>query len=203
LQKVFGIGFSKTGTTSLETALKMLGYNPWWGHWENPNNAFAAALYVNRDYEELFKLINYHDAFADSPWGGSDLYLEIYKRLPDSKFILTMRDAESWYNSLENNLTKFDSNLETALDTFHAKGRCGAVYFIRHIYGIVTLSQNKQKMIDHYNAHNQSVINFFAEHDADFLVFNMSAGDSWEKLCGFLKRPIPDVPFPHANKRAE
>ncbi len=201
--KVFGIGFLKTGTTSLETALKVLGYNTWWGHWENPNCGFAMALFVNRDYDELFKLLNYYDAFADNPWGGNDLYREIYKRLPDSKFILTLRDPERWYDSFENNLTKFDSNLDTALDSFHAKGRCGAVYFVKHIFGIESLANNKQKIIDHYNAHNQSVINFFAERNADFITFNMPAGDGWEKLCRFLKRPIPEAPFPHSNKRPE
>ena len=32
-KKVFGIGFSKTGTTSLENALTILGYNVCKGHW--------------------------------------------------------------------------------------------------------------------------------------------------------------------------
>lgn len=201
-RKVFGVGFSKTGTTSLETALKLLGYNTWWGHWQNPNIGFVLALYVNRDYEELFKMIQYYETFADSPWGGSDLYLEIYKRLPDSKFILTIRDPEKWYDSLEKMLTKFDSSLETALDSFHANKRCGAVYFLKNAFGIETLAGNKQKIVDHYCAHNQRVISFFAEHDADFMIFDMPGGDGWEKLCHFLRKPIPDGPFPRANKRA-
>lgn len=202
-RKVFGIGFSKTGTTSLETALKLLGYDPWWGHWQNPNTGFVLALYVNKDFEELFKMIQYHDAFADIPWGGSDLYLEVYKRLPDSKFILTIRDPENWYDSFVSMLTKFDSSLETALDAFHANKRCGAVYFLKHTFGIDTLAGNEHKIVDHYCAHNQRVISFFAERDADFMVFDMTRGDGWEKLCHFLEKPIPDSPFPHANKRPE
>jgi hypothetical protein len=99
-------------------------------------------------------------------------------------------------------LTKFDPNLETALEAFHANKRCGAVYFLKNFFGIETLANNKTKIMDYYCAHNQRVISFFAEHDADFITFDMPGGDGWEKLCHFLKKPVPDSPFPHANKRA-
>ena len=201
-QKVFGLGFSKTGTTSLENALKLLGYDTWWGHWQNPNVGFILALYVNKDYDELFKMIGYHEAFADIPFGGSDFFLEAYKRLPDSQFILTVRDPEEWYESFEKMLTKFDSNPQTALDAFHANQRCGAVYFLKHVFDIESLANNKQKIIDHFSAHNQRVIDFFAERRANFITLDMPAGDGWEKLCRFLNKPIPETPFPHANKSA-
>lgn len=28
-------------------------------------------------------------------------------------------------------------------------------------------------------------------------------GDGWGPLCEFLGKPVPDVPFPHKNNRAE
>jgi SAM-dependent methyltransferase len=200
MQKVFGIGFSKTGTTSLESALSILGYNTWRGHWQNPNLSYAIALYLYNDIEKLFDIINYYDALADAPWGGSDLYREIYKRLPTSKFILTIRDAEDWYDSFERMITKFDANLETALDTFHAKERYGAVHFFKEIFDIETLAGNKQKIIETYTKYNQNAISFLSERKADFIIYDIPNGDGWEKLCIFLEKPIPSQPFPHKNK---
>lgn len=204
MQKVFGVGFSKTGTTSLEKALRTLGYRAWRAHWQNPHNSYLLALYIHRDYDEIFRIVNYYDAFADGPWGGTQLYREIYRRLPESKFILTIRDAESWYVSFEKLITMFDLNLETALDSYHANGMYGSAYFFRHVFCIETLAGNRQKIIDHYNAYNESVIDFFSRNDADFLIFDMPAGDGWEKLCAFLNKPIPpNEPFPHANRATD
>lgn len=200
MQKVFGIGFSETGTTSLENAIKLLGYNTWRGHWENPNLSYATALYLYKDYDKLFKIISYYDAFSDIPWGGSDLYPALYEHFPNSRFILTIRDAESWYLSFERMITKFDPNLETALDSFYAKGRYGAVHFFKDVFHIETLSGNRQKIIEHYNAHNQAVLDYFKERKAEFMVMDFSRGDGWNNLCNFLNKPIPDQPFPHANK---
>ncbi|MCK5363870.1 MAG: hypothetical protein KAR22_12915 [Gammaproteobacteria bacterium] len=33
------------------------------------------------------------------------------------------------------------------------------------------------------------------------LTYNL--GDGWEKLCRFLDRPIPDMPFPRSNSAEE
>lgn len=200
MQKIFGIGFSKTGTTSLENALELLGYNTWRRHWENPNLSYATALYLYKDYDKLFNIINYYDAFADIPWGGSDLYQALYEHFPNSKFILTTRETESWYLSFEKMITRFDSNLETALDSFHAKGRYGAVHFFKEVFHIETLSGNREKIIEHYNTHNQNVLDFLNGRGADFIVMDISGGDGWDKLCNFLNKPIPRQPFPHANK---
>ena len=200
MQKVFGVGFSKTGTTSLEKAFTKLGYKAWNGHWKNPNNSFAMALYLYKDYDEIFKIVNLYDAFSDAPWGGSNLYIELFKRLPESKFVLTVRDAETWYRSFERMITKFDENLETAFDSFYAQGRYGTVYYFKKIFDIETMVGNKNKIIEHYNTYNQNVIRFFTENKADFLVFDMERGDEWKKLCKFLDKSVPSIPFPDANK---
>jgi hypothetical protein len=203
MQKVFGLGFSKTGTTSLEQALEILGYKVCKGHWQNPHTFYLHALYIHRDYDEIFRMIDYWDAFADAPWGGTALYEELYKRLPQSKFILTVRDGEKWYVSLEKLITMFDLNLETAFESYHANGMYGSAYFFKHIFNIETLAGNKKKIIDHYNAYNRNVIDFFSKRNAEFIVLDMPAGDGWQKLCGFLKKEIPTQLFPHLNKAIE
>jgi len=202
-KKIFGVGFSKTGTTSLEKALELLGYKVCRGHWKNPHTFYLLALYIHRDYDEIFRLVNYWDAFADGPWGGTDLYQELYRRFPESKFILTIRDAEAWYESFEKLITMFDLNLETAFDSYHANGMYGSAYFFKHIFKIDQLAGNREKIIAHYIDYNNRVIEFFSKKKADFTVFDMPKGDGWEKLCGFLGVPVPKAPFPHANKSVD
>jgi len=183
--------------------LQILGYNVCRGRWSNPHTFYLLALYVNRDYEEIFRMVNYWDAFADGPWGGTDLYVQLYERFPESKFILTIRDAESWYASFEKLITMFDLNVDTALASYHANGMYGSAYYFEHIFDIKTLAGNKQKIIDHYNAYNENVSNFFSKVQANFIVFDLFAGDGWEKLCAFLDKEIPNQTFPHANKSVD
>ncbi len=201
MEKVFGIGFSKTGTTSLEEALQTLGYNVCRGHWAKPYTFYSHALWIHRDYDALLKLTKLWDAFADAPWGGTNLYEKLYEKLPQSKFILTVRDAEKWYDSLIKLLTMFDLNLETALDSYYSNGMYGSAYFFSHVFGIDTLAGTKQQIIDRYNDYNAAAIEFFRRRpDADFIVMDFAKGDGWEKLCKLLDKPVPPIPFPHENQ---
>jgi len=203
MNKIFGIGFSKTGTTSLEEALEILGCKVCRGNWRNTHTFYLLALYINRDYDEIFRLVNYWDAFTDGPWGGTDLYLELYKKFPEAKYILTLRNPESWYQSFEKLITMFDLNIDTALTSYHANGLFGSAYFFEHIFGIKSLANNKDKIISHYQQHNEEVIRFFKTNPSKFMVFNIMKGDGWEKLCGFLNVEVPSAQFPHANKSSE
>lgn len=199
--KVFGLGFSKTATTSLELALQILDYNVCKGHWNANYYYYMLALYIHRDYDELFKLINYWDAFADAPWGGSDLYRELYQRLPEAKYILTIRDSEAWYRSFEKFITMFDSNLETAFDSLYNHQMFGTAYYFRHVFGIQQLANQRQKIIEHYDSYNQKVIEFFTKNQADFLTIDITKENHWDTLCSFLKVESPELlPFPHMNK---
>ena len=68
--KVFNLGFSKTGTTSIEQALSILGYRVAKGHWKYNYCFYLLALCVNRDYDEIIRFTHSFDAFCDAPWGG-------------------------------------------------------------------------------------------------------------------------------------
>jgi hypothetical protein len=102
MTKVFNVGFSKTGTTSFEFATKLLGYNTYHGDFRIPVSEYTIGMWIHRDYDELRRLSTYWDAFADAPWGGTDLYRQLVEWYPDAKFVLTVREPESWYRSLRN-----------------------------------------------------------------------------------------------------
>ena len=198
-RKVFGLGFSKTGTTSLETALSILGYSVCGGHYNNNYSNFLIALYVNRDYREILKFTRLFDAFADAPWGGGDLYRELYQRHPDADYILTVRDPARWFESFQNMVTKFDKDPKTAFESLYENGRYGTPYFFRHVFEIHDLDGTRPQIIERYEKYNQDVIDFFRANDKKLLVIDVTGRDAWAPLCAFLNKPVPAVAFPHAN----
>jgi len=85
-KQVFCIGWKKTGTTTMDTALTILGYKTidWIPEEFPPKEGWMRHL----------EKWNY-EAFTDSPM--MYVYKDLYKAYPDAKFILTIRtDRESW-----------------------------------------------------------------------------------------------------------
>jgi hypothetical protein len=79
--KVFGIGLSKTGTTSLTEALQLLG--------------FRAVHYP--PLPDLLSILRTCDAATDT--SVACMYKELDLLFPGSKFILTVRDQRTWLAS--------------------------------------------------------------------------------------------------------
>lgn len=116
--KIFNLGFSKAGTTSFEHAMEHLGYKTYHGHYELPHNNYLMALWIHRDHTEIRRMTRYWDAFADAPRGGTDLYRQLYEWYPDAKYVQTVREPQTWHESLTKMLCKFSNgNLESAIET--------------------------------------------------------------------------------------
>jgi hypothetical protein len=174
--KVFCIGFQKTGTTSLHAALSRLGYK--------------TAAVVGRDLtaDELRKTAldlcleaaKSHDAAQDMPWPL--FYRELDKAFPGSKFILTVRDPDNWFRSLENHF----GDHPHAMQEF--------------VYGRASPAGARERYIDVYQAHDRAVRDYFSDRAGDFLIMDLEKGDGWEALCAFLNLPAPDLPFPAKNR---
>jgi hypothetical protein len=58
----------------------------------------------------------------------------------------------------------------------------------------------KEYFTNFYNNHNQQVIDYFADKPDKLLVICWENKDGWNKLCDFLNKSVPKVPFPHLNK---
>ncbi len=95
--KIFGIGYNKTGTNSLSYILQRYGY-------DMPNQREQEARLTQRcfatDYTEFQRFVDRYDAFQDLPFSQEDLYVAADALFPNSKFILTVRDPEEWFESL-------------------------------------------------------------------------------------------------------
>ena len=174
--KIFCIGSHKTGTTSLELALKKLGYRVT-GSFGTKDPDIG-----NKVLEMAFAMVDRYDAFEDNPW--PILFKELDQRFPGSKFILTRRPAEAWIRSM----VKDFATTETPMR--------------RWIYGenAGCPEGNEDVYVERYERHNREVLAYFAIRPNDLLVFDLPAGDGWEKLCSFLGHKVPKEPFPHTNK---
>lgn len=176
VSKIFGLGFHKTGSTTLESALIVLGYDCVGKH----DHLFDSI--ANNDWESIDTDVNKHDAFRDMPWPL--FYKELDERYPGSKFILTVRDVGSWSKSCVNHYKDIGN------ETF------------KEIYGDGKHFPlgNKDHWIRVYEEHNQAVRDYFDGREGDFLEVNWEDGDGWHELCDFLDQEVPRRQFPHANK---
>lgn len=158
----------------MASALTQLGY-----HVCGAKNDMAQAL-LDGNIEAFIDVARKYDAFEDDPWPL--LYKEMDKAFPGSKFILTERDADSWYKSCLNHFYE---------DTTPIRD---------YIYGDGSPKDHEDTFKRKYNQHILEVKEYFKGREKDFLIVNWTKGDSWEKLCTFLDIPVPSTPFPHANK---
>ena len=101
MEKVFVIGDSRTGTTSLHKFLLDLGYNSIHYYVDVEN----LVLPIHTDYEgnwqrlRNFYLTTSYNAFSDFP--TRFYYKEIFELFPNAYFILSMRESvETWQKSM-------------------------------------------------------------------------------------------------------
>jgi hypothetical protein len=173
-QKVFGLGFHKTGTSSLASALHVLGYNVC-----GQQNILSSDL-ISGNIEPFIKLAKQYDGFEDDPWHL--LYKEMDIAFPGSKFILTDRDVDSWYKSC---LNHFFEDTTPIRDFIYGNGRP---------------KDNEENFKKVYLKHQADVIEYFKDRPDNFIIINFTKGEGWEKLCPFLGIEQPNLPIPHANK---
>lgn len=208
--KVIGAGWGRTGTMSLMTALNRIGLKSY-----HMNECFAqndALFWIkvsdgeksDSDFAEVFNKKGYQAAM-DFP--ASIYYKRLMKQYPDAKVILTIRDAESWYQSCCETIFKTMPDYEhtsigirlifgTGLSGWHFK-EMFAKTMTRDAFGNAF---NKEAIIEAYNKHNEEVRRTVPTDK--LLVLDLSKGEgSYDTLCSFLDvpSPSPDEAFPKVN----
>jgi hypothetical protein len=177
--KIFNIGFWKCGTTSLTIAMKILGF-------KSTHYRLCADGY-NRKAEKLIsimgrnrnsgkKLLNSMESIEFfSDFSGRLFYKDLDIQYPKSKFILTVRNDDDWCSSIKRHrerkrpTKKYGYNIE-----------------------IENLVKDKYKYIEELET-------YFKNRENGFLILNICDDPSWEKLCEFVSKPIPKIPFPRGN----
>lgn len=173
--KVFGIGLAKTGSISLQKAWDILNYR-------------------TLHYPVAWSEIDNHDAVNGT--SVACRFEEVDRRYPGSKFILTIRDIDSWLQSCYfHYCERFrQEDLKPRHRTFRQK--CMLKLYRTDIYDFHLFTEA-------YFQHLERVKNHFDRRHEELLIFDVSQGDGWEKLCYFLDVSIPNVPFPHSNQTSQ
>jgi len=123
---------------------------------------------------------------------ASYYWRELSEYYPDAKIILSIRDAQRWFDSTQK--TIFSRRVNTAL----AGTKWGRVIKAT-IHDHLGDPNDRDTVIAAFNAHNQRVQEAFG---ADrLLVFN--AKDGWAPLCRFLGVPEPGEDYPNVNSTEE
>lgn len=177
-RKVFGIGFQKTGTTSLGTIFDKLGYDTLSYH-QFRHLAGRETLDWSEVEALALELAQGADAAKDTPWPL--LYRELDAAFPGSRFIHVTRDTGAWLNSASKDFQSHPNAIHCA------------------IYGSDGPIGHEDAWVACYERHNAEVAAYFANRPSDYLHIRLEDGVTYEKVCDFLGEPRVGTGAPKAN----
>ncbi len=185
--KIFGIGLSRTATRTLAAALNLLGIRTKWF----PADPTTYSELISGQFS--LTILRHYDALTDTP--VVPYYPQFDAIYPGSKFILTVREKESWLRSAEKHWTQFDfRGAEPPQAPFWRKF---GEFIDCCVYGCHAFQRERFSYV--YDTHIENVRRYFQDRPGDLLVMNICAGEGWEVLCPFLGREPPDILFPKVD----
>ncbi|REE97586.1 sulfotransferase family protein [Thermomonospora umbrina] len=207
--QVIGVGFGRTGTTSLRDALEILGFGPC-HHMRDvmrvPDRVAlwrAAARGEAVDWDEVFAGFR-----STVDWPAAAFWRELVAHYPAAQVILTVRDPAKWYESAA--ATVFQGSIRaerqparTAFKVVRAVdpqfgGFARMVNETVHQRVFGCRLSDRERVLAAYHRHLREVRAQVPGHR--LLTYDVREG--WAPLCAFLNVPTPDMPFPRANAAA-
>ena len=192
--EVIAAGLGRNATLSMKFALEVLGFGPCHHMTEvlaDGTRQIPLWLEAARgapDWEAIFA-----DFKSTSDYPSASYWRELAAFYPAAKVVLTTRDPGSWFDSVSQ--TIFSPAMKSAHNGSLAEALMQATIF-DSINGDIS---DRAFLTGWYAARNQQVIDALASER--LLMFHPREG--WEPLCTFLGVPVPDLPFPRVNRRAE
>jgi len=190
--RVIGTGLGRTGTMSLKRALEQLGFGPCHHMIEVFQHPATMPLWVaaGEGRSEWDAIFADYEAAVDYP--GCKYWRALVAHYPEAKVVHTVRDADTWFDSTQ--ATIFAPDRGAANPPPHMAA------FFNGLFGELRPHlRDRAYMTDFFRRHNAEVERSVPK--ARLLIYEVSLG--WEPLCAFLGVPVPEVPFPRENARAE
>ncbi|MEH6547165.1 MAG: sulfotransferase family protein [Sneathiella sp.] len=185
---IIGAGFGRTGTDSLKNALEMLGVgNCYHMHEVIPDQARvdswrAVATGKSPDWDSIF-----HGYGATVDWPAAFYWRELSEYYPEAKVLLSVRDADLWYDSIEKTIL-------TSLRKSTDPASLGLTLIRDQVFG-GNIDDRKHVIA----AYNKNTADVQASIPPERLL-TYHTGDGWGPICEFLDIPIPTEPYPHRNQ---
>jgi hypothetical protein len=176
--RIFGIGLNKTGTTSFDQAMTILGFRSLHDGGTEVHNAVKLA--IDDDVPLLSNVDPRWDVFSDIGL-LSRRFRMLHSQYPGSRFVLTTRPMDKWIDSRRRHVER---NI-----ALQAAGEYDGTFLVI----------DEEKWTNEWVHHMERVHAFF-DGRADFLEVDLTANPEWGPLCRFLGRPEPEEPFPWVNR---
>ncbi|MEM7564228.1 MAG: sulfotransferase family protein [Pseudomonadota bacterium] len=191
--KLIGAGLGRTGTASLKVALEELGHGRCYHMSEVLQNPASTQDWIdaangNADWEKIF---SGYTATVDNP--GCGFWRQLADYYPDAKVILTIRDANKWFESTNETI----HSLQFA--NFIKDSPWGEMVQKTVYDTMENRMQDRDFMVSFFNNRSEEIIQTIASDR--LLVYRVKEG--WEPLCKFLDLPVPSIEFPWVNTRDE
>ena len=209
--QVIAVGPPRTGTTSLKAALLTLGFDRCM-HMDELFNQPQLVDYWTElfdtgttDFDALF--LGYRSS-TDFP--GCLAYRQLLERYPAAKFIVNYREPESWYASMLETVYAVVPRTPEAKQALLDKGR-DEPRFVSIAKTLALVNDyllegffagaftDKEQTLDRYARFYDELRATIPPHRR----LEYDVRDGWDPLCTFLNTPVPAVPFPRKNQRAD
>ena len=195
---------------ALYTALQELGYTPYHYLKDEPENKrryqlWTEALeckYLHKDRpygrQEFERLLGRYDACLDLP--GSMFWDDLYQAYPNAKVILTTRDVDSWFRSMQKTIFSYLDRKSVWILRYMGPKRVRQDIAMNNlIFKAFCNNERGSGCRQAYLDHNERVRNSIPASQ----LLEYGLGDGWDPLCEFLGFPVPDKPYPKSNSAAE
>jgi hypothetical protein len=202
--KVFCVGMNKTGTTSLREMLERFGYTVG----SQPRGERLLDAWLERDFTAIVRFCRTADAFQDIPFSLDYTYQALDAAYPGSRFVLSVRDSpRQWFASL----CRFHAKVLGTVGTPTERDLRAATYREPGWLWKASIAMfgvdgsdlyDEERYVRRYEAHNDAIVNYFADRPDDLLVLNLADGDAPLALAGFLGLDPPDWRTPWLNRTA-
>jgi hypothetical protein len=191
--KLIGAGLGRTGTMSLQLALKQLGFDGCYHMREVFEHPESGDLWLDAargkpDWEAIFRG---YAATVDYP--GCSFWRELADFYPDARILLSVRDPDRWFESTRR--TIFSEDMLQYCRTSPL-----AEFFESTVFkDLGGRFDDRAFMTDHFRGHIAEVQAAFPSER--LLTYDVKEG--WEPLCAFLGVAVPTTPFPRLNTSQE
>jgi hypothetical protein len=219
--KIFGLGFNKTGTSTLGRCFDILKLGPT-ARPQVLHDTFAreseAARSVAAFAQGVENFSSPKEIFGEFPYraicdqifdyGNTDIAVAIasrFRSFHDRPWnvgaLYQVLDREFPESRFILNWRKSDNwwrSVERWLTVSHADDIAKYERYLKHT-GSEGL--DKDRFITAYEAHNSEIQAYFRGRD-NLLCLNFEQDPGWGPLCEFLGCPVPEEPFPHENRQS-
>lgn len=192
--KLINVGLARTGTTSLKAALEKLGYSPIYHTFDLFTNSKHMDIWEGAYEGQQVDWRAFYSGYEVADWPAGLFYKEIITAHPEAKVMISVRDPESWYESIYG-IFKQGMNINFPIPIVKRIKNFIINYPAKELFqGRI---DDREFMVQFYQDYVEEVKAFVPADN--LLIFSVTEG--WEPLCEFLGVDVPEEPFPRVNTR--